>query len=318
MNDCDPTRSPHGTLPARTASGATSGPPVPASSPDSSASITMAKRARPPSNRECGWTVAAALMSAVIGVSAGCSSSPSTTATSPSATADAGDSSTTADAGDSSATADAGDSSATADAGDSSADDGAFQARSPPSQGGTSGTVDSVSTPSFTLTTPAGQQVTVDETSSTTYLDGTLSTSATAITTGENVLVLGTVNSTTITATQVTLEPNDDGGAAASAEAGVVPFQPGTPSPAKSVGQIPTDYTEGDGTIVGGTTADQATEAALAAYPGIVVDRVVQLSGGDAGGAEPDASLEYEVHCISVNWPHHIFVDQDFTVVGAD
>jgi hypothetical protein len=54
------------------------------------------------------------------------------------------------------------------------------------------------------------------------------------------------------------------------------------------------------------TAADQATKAALAAYPGGVVDRVVQLSDG-----------EYEVHDIGVNWPHHIFVNQDFTVVGA-
>jgi hypothetical protein len=26
----------------------------------------------------------------------------------------------------------------------------------------------------------------------------------------------------------------------------------------------------------------------------------------------------YEVHNIGVNWPHHIFVNQDFKVVGAD
>jgi len=45
----------------------------------------------------------------------------------------------------------------------------------------------------------------------------------------------------------------------------------------------------------------------LAAYPGGVVDRVVKLSNG-----------EYEVHNIGVNWPHHIFVNPDFKVVGAD
>jgi hypothetical protein len=50
-----------------------------------------------------------------------------------------------------------------------------------------------------------------------------------------------------------------------------------------------------------------ATEAALAAYPGGVVDRVVKLSNG-----------EYEVHNIGVSWPHHIFVDASFKVVGAD
>jgi hypothetical protein len=38
-----------------------------------------------------------------------------------------------------------------------------------------------------------------------------------------------------------------------------------------------------------------------------VVDRVVELSNGD-----------YEVHNIGVNWPHHIFVNQDFQVIGAD
>ena len=27
---------------------------------------------------------------------------------------------------------------------------------------------------------------------------------------------------------------------------------------------------------------------------------------------------EYEVHNIGVNWPHHIFVNQNFNVVGAD
>ncbi|HEY0531532.1 MAG TPA: hypothetical protein VGD29_08040, partial [Actinoplanes sp.] len=97
------------------------------------------------------------------------------------------------------------------------------------------------------------------------------------------------------------------GSAASSAAAGVIPFQQGAPSTAKQAGQIPANYTEGSGTIVSGTTANKATEAALAAYPGGVVDRVVQLSGG-----------EYEAHYIGVNWPHHIFVSQDFAVVGAD
>jgi len=86
----------------------------------------------------------------------------------------------------------------------------------------------------------------------------------------------------------------------------VIPFQQGAPTTSKQVGQIPANYVEGSGTIVSGTTADSATEAALAAYPGGVVDRVVQLSNG-----------EYEVHYIGVNWPHHVFVNQDFKVVGA-
>jgi hypothetical protein len=37
-----------------------------------------------------------------------------------------------------------------------------------------------------------------------------------------------------------------------------------------------------------------------------IVDRVVTLSDG-----------EYNVHYIGVNWPHHIFVNQDFNVAGA-
>ena len=37
------------------------------------------------------------------------------------------------------------------------------------------------------------------------------------------------------------------------------------------------------------------------------LDRVVQLSNGD-----------YEVHNIGVNWPHHVFVNKNFKVIGAD
>jgi hypothetical protein len=184
---------------------------------------------------------------------------------------------------------------------------GGSNARSGPAAGGSSGTVGSVSTSGFTMTTSAGQKVTVDEASSTTYQKGTSPASASAITTGEPVLVLGTVNSTTITATQVTVQPAGSEGSAASTAAGVVPFQQGAPATSKTVGQIPADYTQGSGTLASGTTANKATEAALAAYPGGVVDRVVELSGG-----------EYEVHYIGVNWPHHIFVNQDFKVIGAN
>ena len=183
---------------------------------------------------------------------------------------------------------------------------GGSNARSGPEPGGTAGTVDSVSASSFTVSTATGQKVTVNEASSTTYQQGTSSASASAITTGETVLVLGTTSSTTITATQVIVQPTGDYGSAASAAAGVVPFSQGAPSTSKQVGQIP-NYTEGSGTIVSGTAADRATEAALLAYPGGVVDRVVQLSGG-----------EYEVHTIGVNWPHHVFVDQNFAVLGAN
>ena len=95
--------------------------------------------------------------------------------------------------------------------------------------------------------------------------------------------------------------------AGSATSAAVVPFQPGAASTSKQVGQIPASYSQGSGTIVSGTPANTATEAALAAYPGGIVDRVVKLSSG-----------EYEVHDIGVNWPHHIFVDQSFKVIGAD
>jgi hypothetical protein len=55
------------------------------------------------------------------------------------------------------------------------------------------------------------------------------------------------------------------------------------------------------------TTANKATEAALTAYPGGIVDRVVKLSNG-----------EYEVHYIGVNWPHHVLVNEAFKVVGSN
>jgi hypothetical protein len=156
------------------------------------------------------------------------------------------------------------------------------------------------------MTTSAGQKVTVKEASSTSYEKGTTSASASAVAAGEPVLVLGTTSGTTITATQVIVQPPTSG-SSTSAAAQVVPFQKGAPSTSKQVGQIPANYSQGSGTIVSGTAATKATEAALASYPGGVVDRVVQLSNG-----------EYEVHNIGVNWPHHIFVNQNFQVVGAD
>lgn len=183
---------------------------------------------------------------------------------------------------------------------------GGSNARSGPEPGGSSGMVTGVSASGFTFTTPTGQTVTVDETSSTTYQNSSDSAaSASAVTTGEPVLVLGTVNSTTITATQVTVEPAGNPYTATSSV--VVPFQRGQTSASTQIGQVPTAYTEGQGTIVTGSTADQATQAALAAYPGGIVDRVVQLSNG-----------EYEVHFIGINYPHHAFVTQSFQVVGAD
>jgi hypothetical protein len=161
-----------------------------------------------------------------------------------------------------------------------------------------------VSPSSIAVLTSAGQKVTVQEAPSTEYRNGANSIPASAITKGDSVLVLGVVNGPSITASHVIVQPANWGGSATSSAA--IPFQRGAPSAAKQVGQIPANYSQGSGTIVSGTEANKATEAALANYPGGLVDRVVELSNG-----------EYEVHNIGVNWPHHIFVSHDFKVVGA-
>src|SRR3984885_15632307 len=77
---------------------------------------------------------------------------------------------------------------------------GGSNARSGPAAGGSSGTVSSLSTSGFTITISAGQKVTVKEASSTTYQNGTSPASASAITTGEPVLVLGRASSRPVTA----------------------------------------------------------------------------------------------------------------------
>ena len=182
---------------------------------------------------------------------------------------------------------------------------GGSNARSGPAAGGSTGTVDTVSKSSFTITTPADQKVTINTTSSTTYKNGTGSISASAITKAKRVVVLGITDSTTqiITASQVIVQT----GAEPASWSAVGAFQRGTEDKSKTVGQIPSSYKQGTGTLASGTTANKATEAALAVYPGGIVDRVVTLSNGD-----------YEVHNIGINWPHHIFVNQDFKVIGAN
>jgi hypothetical protein len=147
--------------------------------------------------------------------------------------------------------------------------------------------------------------VTIKEASSTVYENGTSAATSSAVATGEPVLVLGTTDSTTITATQVVVQPPST--SASNPGGQVIGFSKGAKGSSEQVGQIPADYTQGSGTLASGTTANKATEAALAAYPGGVVDRVVELSNGD-----------YEVHYIGVNWPHHVFVNQDFQVIGAN
>jgi hypothetical protein len=171
---------------------------------------------------------------------------------------------------------------------------GASNARSGPAAGGVLGTVGASSSSGFTVTTAAGEKVTVKTTSSTTYRNGT------------PVLVLGTTDGTTITATQVVVRPASAGSASYSPSK-VTTFRRGAPATARQDGKVPANYTEGSGTIVSGASADRATTAALTTYPGGVVDRVVKLSNG-----------EYEVHNIGVSWPHHVFVNAKFVVVGAD
>jgi hypothetical protein len=181
---------------------------------------------------------------------------------------------------------------------------GGSNARSTNAAGGSVGTVSAVSSSRFTVSTPTGGKVTVKETSSTVYDKGTSTSAASAVTSGKVVLVLGKVDGTTITASQVIVAPAINLSKAASK---VSSFKRGTQGASKTVGQIPASYKEGSGTIVSGTTATKATEAALTDYAGGVVDRVVRLSNG-----------EYEVHYIGANWPHHIFVNRDFKVVGAN
>jgi hypothetical protein len=164
-----------------------------------------------------------------------------------------------------------------------------------------------MSSTGFTVTTTVGEKFTANESASTTYENATsgtsIATTVSAVTTGAVVVVLGTVNSSTIAATQVTIEPADSGYTTSSAD--VTVLQRGQKNTSQSYGTIPA-YTEGQGTIVGASTADQAVTAALKEYPGGIVDRVVQLAGGD-----------YEVHDIGTNI-HHVFENSSFQVIGAN
>jgi hypothetical protein len=238
------------------------------------------------SEKSNGWIAAAALIGPAIGLTGGAGASTPPAAAAPSTGAQG-----------------ASFRSLTASSGSSG---GGSNARSGPASGGSSGKVSSVSTSGFKLLTSAGQKVTVKDTSTTAFKKGTTSSSAKAVRKGQPVLVVGITDGTTITATQVIVQPTRTGSPPSWAGK-VVPFRRGATSKSKQVGQIPVNYSQGSGTIVSGTTANKATKAALAVYAGGVVDRVVKLSNG-----------EYEVHYIGVNWPHHIFVSKGFKVAGAD
>ncbi|MDX6607436.1 MAG: hypothetical protein QOD14_1976 [Solirubrobacterales bacterium] len=100
---------------------------------------------------------------------------------------------------------------------------------------------------------------------------------------------------------------NGAGTASAATTGNVIPFARGNPSPSTVVGQVPQGWSAGSGTLVTGTAANKAKAAAVAAYPGGIVNRVVLVNNGD-----------YNVHIIGVNWPHHVFVNKDFKVIGAE
>jgi hypothetical protein len=127
---------------------------------------------------------------------------------------------------------------------------------------------------------------------------------ATSIAAGAAVIALGIGGYTIANATS---SNGVSGSANAASAAKVVPFQRGQPGSSKQVGQVPAGWRPATGTIVTGAAANKAKAAALAAYPGGIVNRVVLLSNG-----------EYNVHMIGVNWPHHVFVSKNFAVVGAE
>src|ERR1700729_3867590 len=124
-----------------------------------------------------------------------------------------------------------------AGAGASGAGGGGSNARSGPAAGGSIGTVGSVSASGFTLTTSAGQKVTVKVTSSTAYWQGAAAETASGVTRGESVLVLGTTNSTTITAARVIVQPKPTL-AKPSWAGSVVAFTRGAQSASKQAGRI--------------------------------------------------------------------------------
>ncbi len=78
------------------------------------------------------------------------------------------------------------------------------------------------------------------------------------------------------------------------------------PDQTARVGQVPQNWQPGTGTIITGAAADKAKAAAVAKYPGGVVNRVLKLSDGS-----------YAVHRIQTPAPHHIFVSKDFKVTGT-
>ncbi len=183
--------------------------------------------------------------------------------------------------------------------------------RAPPSEGGTVGKVESLSPGSIEITMSSGQKATVLRSSHTTYGRGAGKALGSSIKEGETVLVIGIVQDiqgerkTSIDASLVVAQPvGIDYAPAASGAA--APPQRGAPPAEKRVGQIPSNYVEGEGTIVGPAEADKAIPLALAAFPNGIINRVVKLSDGT-----------YECHHVGVTWPHHVFISKDLKYLGA-
>jgi hypothetical protein len=88
--------------------------------------------------------------------------------------------------------------------------------------------------------------VTLTEKSATTHENGMSPASASAVTNRPASPRTGTADSTTITATEVIPHPPASVSSTASE---VIPFSTRTADPTKTIGQIPADYTQGQGTI---------------------------------------------------------------------
>ena len=98
---------------------------------------------------------------------------------------------------------------------------------------------------------------------------------------------------------------NSTSGNAASGAANAAPLAQPSPNQ-RVVGQIPSNWRPGTGTIITGAAANKAKAVALAKYPGGTVNRVLKFSDGS-----------YAVHMIKISWPHHVFVSKSLKVTGA-
>jgi hypothetical protein len=116
-------------------------------------------------------------------------------------------------------------------------------------------------------------------------------------------IAIGTVAIAAAIGAYAIVNPGSSNGASGTANAATL-AQPGQNQ--RVVGQVPQNWRPGTGTIITGSTANEAKAAALAKYPGGTVNRVLKLSDGS-----------YAVHMIKISRPHHVFVSKNFNVTGA-